>query len=202
MTTTFRRIASRLATFALSALPLLAQESGDEAAKETTRLIWESANFVILAGALGWLIVKKGGPALAARTQQIQESLAAGERAKKEADARAAEVSRKLANLETEIGALRADANQEREREADRIRRDAAAEIERMTRHADMELESAGKAARLELQRYAAKLALELAEKKIRERMTPEIQAELIGGFIHGLPQNYAPDTKSRQVAQ
>ena len=53
-------------------------------------IIWQTMNFVILAGLLGWLIVKQGGPLLAARSKEIAEGLAAGEKAKAEADARAA----------------------------------------------------------------------------------------------------------------
>jgi F-type H+-transporting ATPase subunit b len=184
------------------ALPLLAQEGGGESSKDSGMLIWQWANFLILAGLLVWLIVKQGGPALAARTRQIQEGLAAGDKAKKEAEARAAEVQKKLANLETEIAGLRKTANEEREREAERIRREAATEMSRLTRQADLEVESAGKTARLELKRFAATLALDLAEQQIRERMTPEIQTVLMRGFIGGLDREALPDQHVKQVTQ
>ena len=87
-------------------------------------LIWEVLNFLILAWLLGWLAVKQGGPLLAARSKEIGEGLAAGEKAKAEADARAAQVQAKLANLETDVAGLRNIAKEEREREADRIRRE------------------------------------------------------------------------------
>ena len=86
-------------------------------------LIWQILNFLILAGGLGYLAVKQGGPLLAARSKEITDGLAAGEKAKAEADARAAQVQAKLANLEKDIAGLRAEAKDEREREADRIRR-------------------------------------------------------------------------------
>lgn len=174
------------AGFFLAALPLLAQEGGG-GGQESHTLIWQWANFAILAGLLGWIIVKQGGPALAARTKQIQEGLAAGEKAKAEADARAASVQQKLANLESEIAALRTSAREEREREAERIRREGGAEITRVHRQAELEIEAAGKQAHLDVQRFAARLAIELAEHKIREKMTPEIQAELLHSFASGL---------------
>lgn len=151
-------------------------------------IIWQTINFVILAGLLGWLIVKQGGPLLAARSKEIAEGLAAGELAKTEADARAAQVQEKLSHLETEIAAMRAGAKEDREREAERIRRETQAEIARIHVQAEHELESAGKQARLEVQRAAAKMAIELAEKKVRARMSPEIQSALLQGFLTDLP--------------
>jgi F-type H+-transporting ATPase subunit b len=153
-------------------------------------LLWEALNFLILAGLLGWLSVKYGGPLLTARSNEIGEGLAAGEKAKVEADARAAQVQAKLANLGTEIAALRTGAKEEREREAERIRRETQAEIARIRYQAGVEIESAGKLARLEVQRAAARLAIELAEQKVRERMSPEIQAALLQGFLTDLPRS------------
>src|SRR5205823_7105516 len=101
--------------------------------------------------------------------------------------ARAAEVQAKLTNLEKEIAAMRVEARQERDREAERIRRETQTEIARVHVQAEHEIESAGKQARLEVQRAAAKLAVDLAEKKVRARMSPEIQAALLDAFINYL---------------
>jgi hypothetical protein len=46
--------------------------------------------------------------------------------------------------------------------------------------------------ARLEVQRAAAKIAIDLAEQKVRARMSPEIQAVLLQGFLTDLPRNGA----------
>jgi F-type H+-transporting ATPase subunit b len=175
---------------ALVAIPALAQESGagkKPGMSPMELLIWETLNFLILAGLLGWLAVKQGGPFLAARSKEITEGLAAGEKAKAEADARSAEVQAKLGNLEKEIGALRTEAREEREREADRIRRETQAEITRIHRQAEQEVESAGKLARLEVQRAAVSLAIELAEAKIRALMSPDLQSALLQGFLKDL---------------
>ena len=154
--------------------------------------VWQVLNFLLLAGLLGWLIVKQGGPLLAARSKEIADGLASGEIAKAEADARAAQVQSKLAKLGTEIEAMRADAKQERDLEAERIRRETQAEMGRIRVQAEHEIESAGKLARMEVQRAAAKLAIELAEEKVRARMSPEIQAALLQSFLRELPQDGA----------
>jgi len=173
---------------AVLATPLLAAEEGTGGAEEGSGiLIWKVLNFLILAGLLGWLIAKNLGPALAARSKGIAEGLEAGEKAKREAEVRAAAVQAKLANLEQEIAAMRTSSKTERDREADRIRRDAQAEIARMLAQAELEIASAGKQAGLELKRYAAKLALDLAEQKVRARMSPEAEAGLLAGFLSSL---------------
>ncbi len=179
-----------LTGFILLALPVFAQESGGAGGPGKPNVfIWQALNFLILAGLIGWMAVKQGGPMLASRKKGIQEGLAAGERAKADADARAAEVQTKLGNLEKEIAELRAGAREEREREADRIRREAKAEIARIHAQAEQEIDSAGKLARIEVQRAAARLAIEIAEQKVRERMTPELQAALLRGFVSDIAQ-------------
>lgn len=189
-----RTLLSRVAFAAcVIAVPLLAQEGGESGGGEKPSiLIWEVLNFVILAGFLVWLAVKMGGPALRKRGQEIQSGLAAGEKAKADADARAAQVQAQLANLGKEVEAIRTAAKQERDREAERIRRDTQTEMERIRAQAENEIESAGKMARLELQRAAAKMAIQLAEQKVRARMSPEIQAALLQGFLSDLPRNGA----------
>lgn len=178
-----------LAALVLAAAPLLAQESG---APKPDMTLWEWLNFAILAILLGWIVVKQGGPALRARSRQIQEGLEAGQKAKAEADARAAAVEARLAGLGQEIAAMRTNAAAERAREAERMRVDTQDEIARIQRQCRQELESLGKLARLEVQRTAATLAMELAEQKVRARMSPELQLTLIQGFLEDLPDGHA----------
>jgi len=172
----------------LLAMPLLAQESGG-ALPDPNLEVWKWLNFVILAGLLFWIAIKQGGPALEARTKEIGEGLAAGEKAKAEADARAAEVQAKLANLEKEIGEMHATAREELNREADRIRNESQREIGRIRLQLEQETESAAKMAKLEVQRFAAKLAIDLAEQKVRARMTPDVQAALLETFVRDFPR-------------
>jgi F-type H+-transporting ATPase subunit b len=179
--------------FVLSAAPVFAQESGGSsggAAEKPSLLLWQVLNFFIIAGLIGYMAVKQGGPLLAARSKEIGDGLAAGEKAKAEADARAKQVQAQLANLDQEVAAMRTTAKEEREREADRIRRETQTEIGRIRVQAEHEVESAGKMARIEVQRVAAKMAIELAERKVRASMSPEIQAALLQSFVADLPRN------------
>jgi F-type H+-transporting ATPase subunit b len=173
---------------ALLAAPVLAQESGGPPPNPDLE-VWKWLNFVILAGLLFWIAIKQGGPALEARSKEIAEGLAAGEKAKAEADARAAEVQAKLANLEKEIAEMQTAAHVELNREADRIRTDSQKEIARIQMQLQQETESAAKLGKLEVQRYAAKLAIDLAEQKVMARMTPDVQAALLETFVRDFPR-------------
>ena len=176
----------RFATLALvvcfTAAPIFAadQEGG-------SLQIWKWANFVVLAGGLGYLIGKNGGPFFAARSVKIRKDMIDAGDVRNDAEARAAEVDRRLANLEAEIAALRAESGKEEEAEAGRFGRHTAAEIAKTQAHAEQEIAAAGKAARMELKRYCADLAVGLAEQKIRARMTPDTQDAMVRGFVRDL---------------
>ena len=176
--------------------PTKAAETGEyepatrsEGKAEGVSAVWAWANFAILVGALGYLIAKKGGPWFASRSLAIRKGIADAEEIRASAQARAAEVDRKLAGLEADIEALRADMRHEQAAEAERVRKQTEADMVRIQEHAAREIDSAGSAARLELKRYAAQLAIDLAEQKIRRRMTPEVQAALVENFERNLDQ-------------
>jgi len=107
----------------------------------------------------------------------------------KAAEARATEVERKLATLESVIAAFRNESHLEAQNETKRMKLQTAAEIARIKEHAEQEIAAAGKAARLELKRYAAHLAIRMAEDKARGRMTPDIQDGLVREFVRDLDQ-------------
>src|ERR1051325_5325488 len=90
---------------------------------------WKWANFVLLAGGLGYLVRKNAGPFFAARSQQIRREKMEAQEARPGSDLRAADVDRRLASLETAIAALRSESEAERKAEAERIVRHTAAEI-------------------------------------------------------------------------
>jgi F-type H+-transporting ATPase subunit b len=160
------------------------QKTGEENGADD---IWRVVNFVIMAGGMGYLIVKSAVPFFAARSKKIREEIVQGEEARQEAERRAAEVDRRLANLEADITNLRAASEREAEQEFERIRERTAAEIAKIQAHAEQEIAAAGKTARAELKRYAADLAIALAERKIRTRMNGETQNGLVTAFVHEL---------------
>lgn len=165
------------------------QEAADSPAEgEHGKLeLWKWANFLVLAGALGYLVAKNAGPFFSARSQQIRKDMVEAQEARERAEARAAEVDRRLASLENEIAALRAESQREAQSETERLSRQTAAEMAKIQAHAEQEIASAGKAARMELKRYTAELAVQLAADRIRARMSPATQEALVRGFVRDL---------------
>jgi len=147
-------------------------------------LFWGWANFLLLAGGLGYLIKKNAGPYFAQRSLEIRKGIVEAEAARAASDEKVAEVDRRIANLQVEIEAMRANAQQEAEAEAQRARQEAAAELAKIQHHIAEEIASASKAARLELRRYSAELALGLAQQKIAARLSPDTEDRLVKVFV------------------
>lgn len=155
--------------------------------ESSTMLGWKWANFAILAGGLGYLIAKNAGPFFNARSRKIRQGIAEAEMVRKEAEERAGKVALRLSNLESDIAALRHSSKAEIEAETARMAARTTAEIAKIRAQAESEIEAAGKAARTELKRYAAQLAIALAEQKVRARMNERAQNALVGAFVHDL---------------
>ena len=171
-----------------SAAPAAEPEKREAAASAEGHLkIWEWLNFLLFAAGMVYLIRKHAGPYYAARAAGIRQDLEQSERTAKDAEARAAEVDRRLASLEADIAALRAESQKESAAEVERYAQQTASEIAKIGANGEQEIRTAQKAARLDLQRYAAQLAVELAEQRVRARMDAATEDRLVGGFVRDL---------------
>ena len=172
--------------------PALAQEheagpKKEESFADKHELALKCANFLLLAGLLGYFIGKNAGPFFAARSAGIRKDMDESLRQREEAEAKAADVDRRLADLGEDIAALRGHGEAEGKAETERMAQHTAAEIAKIQAHAEREIASAGKAARMALKRYSAELAMGLAEQKVRARMTPDTEDALVQGFVRNL---------------
>jgi len=145
---------------------------------------WKLANFILLAGGLGYLIYKKGGAFFRARSEQIRKGIAEAARFKEEAEARYADIEQRLAGLTAEIEHLRKTAREESAAEGERVRLETERNLKKIQAQAEQEIASASKAARQDLRAYSAELAIRLAEQRIRARMTAEIEDQLVASTI------------------
>ncbi len=179
------RSLARFATLLCSSAVLCLAEGGEAGGGNLQG--WKWANFLLLAAGIGYLIGKNAGPFFAARSQSISKDISESEQIRRDAEARAAEVDRRLANLGADIAALRAESKREAQSETERLAAHATAEIAKIQAHATHEIAAAQKAARMDLRRYSGELAVQLAEQKIRARMTPAAQNYLVRGFVRDL---------------
>lgn len=149
--------------------------------------VWVWINFAILAIGLGYLMGKSLPPYFKSRTSEIQKDIVDAQQTRKQAEARAAAIEQRVSALGADVEAFRTRARAEMEQEGARIREETARMIAKVQQQAELEIETAGKAARRELQTFAAKLALDLAEQRIRQRMNADIENGLVADFVHDL---------------
>jgi F-type H+-transporting ATPase subunit b len=157
--------------------------------QETKDLIYKSINFVILFGLIIYFLAKPATQFFESRTAAIRKGMADAAAAREAAEKRLAEIERKLARLNDEIAGLRAEAAQEDAAQADRMRQATEAEGAKILAAAEAEIDVRTRTARLELKAYAAKLAVDLAEERIKVRMTPEVQGRLLQSFVNDLAE-------------
>lgn len=186
----------------LAAITLTAQETkqlekdgekGTEHAEEAEKgalpneLLWKWANFAILAGVLGWLGAKHLGPFFTSRSAEIRNGIEEAQKVKVEAEARAADIEKRIGNLVAEVERMRGESREEISAEGARISAETAQQISRLQAQAENEIASSAKAATIELKVHAAALALKMAEQQIRGRMTPQTQDALVDSFVSDL---------------
>jgi F-type H+-transporting ATPase subunit b len=160
-----------------------------EAPTKDEMLVWEWANFVLLAAAAGYILNKHLPPFFKSRTAEIQKDITEAQQTKQTAEMRAAEMEARLKSLGADIEKFRTQAKVEMEQEAARIRRETVLQIEKFQKQAEQEIESASNLASRELREYAAKLALDLAEQRIRTRLDVSTEAGLVDDFTKDLQQ-------------
>jgi len=163
-------------------------EAGGHAASEASHeLLWKWANFLLLIGILGYFAYKRAGAFFRSRTEAIQRGIQEADRLRREAEARVAEMEQRLANLEKEIEALRAQARQELEAEDRRLQAEAEETIQKIRRQAEQEIAAAAKTARQQVRAHAAELAVRLAAAKVRNRITPALDEQLVLAVLEDL---------------
>jgi F-type H+-transporting ATPase subunit b len=150
---------------------------------------WKWANFAILAVGLGYLVAKHAGPFFASRSAEIRQGIMKAAEVKAEAEARAKAIEARISNLAGEVEALRKSSQEEIAAEGARVSAETTQTIAKIQAQAEQDIASAVKNASLDLKAQAAELALELAEKQIRERLTPQTQDGLVDSFIRNLNQ-------------
>lgn len=182
-----RSLGSLLALFVLTALPVLAQEGEASPVETPTGWIFRWLNFAIVFGAIGYLAYKKGGPYFRAQAEEISRKIAEGTRAREAAERQQQEVQAKLANIDSEIAAMRAEAKRDAEAEALRLRLLARDEAQKIETAAQAEIVAAGRAARMELKIFAARMAVERAEDLLRQELTPKSESLLFQAFVQQL---------------
>jgi len=194
-----KRILSVVSIALLLAMSAAAESAHQAEAGADSELLWKIANFVLLAGLIGYFIKKKAGGFFASRTEEIRRGLEESARLSKDAGARYAEMEHRLANIGVEIEGLRKQARQEFDVERERVRAEIDRDLKNVRTQAEQEISAAVKAAGKELRVYAAGVAVDLAAKRVRERLTPDAENALVIGMLKDLEQR--PGAQAERVS-
>ncbi|MGC2696338.1 MAG: ATP synthase F0 subunit B [Candidatus Angelobacter sp.] len=125
-------------------------------------------NFAVVLVLIVGLLRKKLPGYFSGRTTLIQKGIEEARKMSEEARRRLAEVESRLSRLDADIAAMRGEAEENAKAEERRILAAGEEERQRIVTSAGQEISLAASAARRELKSYAAELAIDLAEKKIR----------------------------------
>ncbi len=149
-------------------------------------------NFTIYAGLLAVLLAKPMAEGLRKRAQNIRDALDQAGQERRLAETRLRELEDRFARLESELAAIRQQAEQDAQAEYQRIVAVAEADAARFRRLARIEIEGASQSARLELQAFAASKAVELAEALVRRELSAADQARLVATYTAQLGKQRA----------
>lgn len=153
----------------------------------TTETIFRWLNFVLVFGVGGWWAGRRLTKVFRSRADKIAATIAEAEAALRSAQARLRAADEKLAGLDRESTEMRQRARLDSTAEAGRIRDMAQEEAGRIERAADAEIAAAELAAGNRLRETAIDKTIEYARDLVIQRLTPEIDARLVGRFVEAL---------------
>jgi len=141
-------------------------------------------NLVLVIGILVWAARKPLRSFYESRTQTIREQLAEAQTARKEAEAKLAEIESRMSRLDDELKAIKEQAEKDAQEEYQRLLSAAERDAEKIIERTRQEIEGMTRSAQLELKAHVAELSVQLAEEKIRQKITDEDHGRLFSGFV------------------
>lgn len=152
-------------------------------------IVWKWGNFILLFGGLAYYLRRPLREFLQTRARGIAEGLASGKRAQEEAEAKMSAIESQLARLDEEIDRLKQQADRESEEQRQRIIDSSGAEAERIVAMARREIEVLQRSAQAELKAHVARLAVDLAEERLRRDLEPGQNRRIISRFVRSLKE-------------
>lgn len=147
---------------------------------------WKVINAALFFAVLGWALWKYAPAFFNARSAEIQKAIKDATGLKLDADFRYSETDRKMANLPAEKKKLEEQAAIEMEREHQRILHQTEAELEHIRRNIQAEQDALRAEGTQRIRQHIGSQALELAERRLRERFSAATEPEdLVQDFIH-----------------
>ncbi len=146
---------------------------------------WKVINTLLFAAALGWALWKYAPAFFNARSADIQKAIKDATGLKIEADFRYSEIDKKMAHLAAEKKRLEQEAEIEMQREHQRMLHETETELDHIRRNVQAEQDALRAEGAQRIRQHTARLALDLAERRLAERFTGSEPEELVQDFIH-----------------
>jgi F0F1-type ATP synthase membrane subunit b/b' len=182
-------------TFALLlalAVFCLGFSSGEEThSSALVDMLGKTVNFIILFGGLGFLLAKPLRKFLEEAGLAVEKTIRKTQNARKDAEQKLRALQERVQGLESETRKIKEDGREGGKQVGERILTQARGEVDRIRALADLEIKMHAQAVQGELRKYAAELAVSLAETNIKRRMTPELHTRLIDESIRELDRLY-----------
>ncbi|MBI4686284.1 MAG: F0F1 ATP synthase subunit B [Nitrospirae bacterium] len=149
--------------------------------------LWPLVNFAILLIVLIKFTRKPFKEFLKKRTELIEKSLKESEEARELSSRALAEVQERLKSLDDEINKILESAVHAGEREKEALIAQGESLKKRLIEQASVNIEQEIQKAKNEIKAEAALMAIELAEKQIKDKLGQKEQETLIDGYIKRL---------------
>ena len=164
----------------------MAASGGDSGAKGWVKTDWfRLMNFVVLAGALFFVLRKPVSQALSSRIKGIQEQLESLETQRAEAEKQLAQYNEKLSQLESEAAKI-VDTYIKQGNEAKaKILKEAEQTAEKLQAQARRNIEHEFDKAKQKLQQEIVESSLKKAEESLKKEITAQDQDKLIDEYIN-----------------
>lgn len=146
---------------------------------------WKIINTAIFIAALVYVLWKYTPAFFNARSADIQKAIKAATGLKIEAEFRYSEIDRKMATLAEEVKKMRAQAAVELERDHERFRHEAQMEIGHIQHNVTAEIDAFRQEGMIQVRRHTARLAMQLAERRLQERLASGERDDSVQDFIH-----------------
>ncbi len=165
-----------------AALLLLAQE-GHEGAKGflgVPNIVWQVTNLAAFLGLLWYLLRKPVAEFFGNRRTEVGKALVKAEEDRRRAEGLAAELEKRLAQIETELVNLKEGARRDAEAEHAALLKQTEEDAARFLARASTDVDNRVRAARAELTAYAGDLAVEVARELLAKNVTADDEKRLV----------------------
>jgi F-type H+-transporting ATPase subunit b len=150
----------------------------------TLATAWTIPNFLILFTILFHVANSKLGDMLKNRREELERSIREAKEAKEAAEAKLAEYEQKINQVDKDIEELKKQMREEGELEKQKLVEQANNQAERIRNEAEFTARQEVRMAQYQLQEEAARLAVEVAEKVIRQVINDNDRERILNEYL------------------